>query len=95
MKTDIYPCTKQKYFALFFVVLGNSIEYYDYALYGFLAPVIAQYFFPSANESGALFQTFSIFAMGSLSKPLGALIFGKIGDLNGRKLALKWNMIGI
>lgn len=97
MQPDVYTysCIKNKYFALFSVVFGNSIEYYDYALYGFLAPIMAQHFFPSSNEGEALLQTFGVFAIGSLSKPLGALIFGSIGDLNGRKLALKWNMVGI
>ena len=97
MQTDIYTYSyiKNKYFALFSVFFGNSIEYYDYALYGFLAPIMAQHFFPPSHEGEALLQTFGVFAIGSLSKPLGALIFGSIGDLNGRKLALKWNMLGI
>ena len=98
LQAEIYPHdynTKAKYPSLLSVILGNFIEYYDYALYGFLATIMAQHFFPSSSESLALIQTFGVFAIGSLSKPLGALVFGNIGDRTGRKLALRWNMLGI
>lgn len=97
MQTESYPYyyTKTKYPSLFSVIFGNFIEYYDYALYGFLATVMAQHFFPPPSESVALIQTFGVFAIGSLAKPFGALVFGSIGDRTGRKLALKWNMLGI
>ena len=98
MQAEIYPNdynNKTKYPSLLSVIFGNFIEYYDYALYGFLAIVMAQYFFPSPSDSVALIQTFGVFAIGSLAKPFGALVFGSIGDRTGRKLALKWNMLGI
>ncbi len=68
--------------------LGNLLEWYDYGLYGYFANVIGQVFFPNlAAES--LLASFAVFAVGFLSRPLGALLFGHIGDLYGRQYAMK------
>lgn len=68
--------------------LGNLLEWYDYGLYGYFANVIGEVFFPSlASES--LLASFGVFAIGFLSRPLGALLFGHIGDLYGRQYAMK------
>lgn len=74
---------------------GTILEYYDYALYGFCASLLAQQFFPELSPDSALLQTYLIFCAGSLAKPIGACIFGYIGDLYGRAPALRWSMIGI
>lgn len=84
-----------KFKAFFFAVLGTIVEYYDYALYGFSAIYISNTFFPNHDPTTSLIQTFSVFALGSLVKPLGSLLFGWIGDIHGRKHALKWSMLGI
>jgi MFS transporter, MHS family, proline/betaine transporter len=76
-------------------LLGTLIESYDYALYGFSANKIASHFFPAQEHSSALIKVFGIFVAGALAKPLGALIFGHIGDRYGRSIALKINMVGI
>lgn len=76
-------------------VLGTVLEYFEYATYGFLAPLLALHFLPNGDPTTALIKTFGIFAVGSLSKPLGALIFGYLGDIRGRRISLRYSMIGI
>lgn len=76
-------------------LFGTMLEYYDYALYGFCAGILAQQLFPQLDANGALIQTYLLFCAGSLAKPLGSLLFGWIGDLYGRRLALRWSMLGI
>lgn len=67
---------------------GNVLEWFDFAVYGYLAPIIAQQFFPAGNELASILLTYSVFAIGFLVRPLGAIIFGHIGDTWGRKSAL-------
>jgi MHS family proline/betaine transporter-like MFS transporter len=76
-------------------VLGTVLEYFEYATYGFLAPLLALHFLPDGDPTSTLIKTFGIFAVGSLSKPLGALIFGYLGDIRGRRISLRYSMIGI
>ena len=66
--------------------LGTVFEWYDFYLYGTLAPFFAPLFFPKANDDrGAARGSFATFAAGFLVRPFGALVFGRIGDLVGRK----------
>ncbi|MBP9763832.1 MAG: MFS transporter [Gammaproteobacteria bacterium] len=81
--------------AFFPAVFGTIVEYYDYTLYGFCASLLAAQFFPTDDPTVALLKTFGIFLTGSLAKPLGALLFGFIGDRFGRSIALKISMLGI
>lgn len=69
--------------------LGSILEWYDFALYGFFAPLLAQLYFPSNTSSVGLLKTFSVFAIGFFARPIGALLFGYIGDKYGRTTALK------
>ena len=81
---------------VFFIsILGTILEYFEYAIYGFLAPILALHFFPSEDPTTSLIKAFGVFAVGSLSKPLGALIFGYLGDTKGRRISLRYSMIGI
>jgi len=73
--------------------IGNVLEWYDFALYGFFAPVIAKLFFPSDNQLTGLLATFGIFAVGFLMRPIGSVIFGILGDKVGRKRALEISVI--
>ncbi|MBN2689017.1 MAG: MFS transporter [Gammaproteobacteria bacterium] len=68
--------------------LGNAVEWYDFSLYAFLAPIIAKNFFPTHNSEKSLLLTFGVFALGFLARPIGAVLFGHIGDKFGRRLAL-------
>jgi MFS family permease len=65
--------------------LGTVFEWYDFYLYATLAPFFASLFFPKGNETAALLSAFATYAAGFLVRPFGALVFGRIGDLVGRK----------
>jgi len=69
-------------------IVGNIMEWYDFAVFGFLAPVITLYFFPNDNPLTGLIMTYGIFATGYMMRPLGGVFFGYIGDKMGRKKAL-------
>jgi MFS transporter, MHS family, proline/betaine transporter len=69
-------------------VIGNVLEWYDFAVYGFFAPILAQQFFPSGDRAVSLLAAFGAFAVGFLMRPVGAVIFGYIGDRYGRTKAL-------
>lgn len=73
--------------------IGNVLEWYDFALYGYFAPVLAALFFPSEHPSVSLLSAFGVFAIGFLARPLGALLFGYWGDTVGRREALAWSII--
>jgi MFS family permease len=70
--------------------IGNFIEWYEFAVYGFLATVIAKNFFQLSGEAGltSLILTYASFAIAFFFRPLGAIIFGRIGDRIGRKPTL-------
>jgi MFS family permease len=65
--------------------VGTLIEWYDFYIFGSLATVIADQFFPKANPTAALLSTLATFAAGFIVRPFGALVFGRLGDLIGRK----------
>ena len=65
--------------------LGTLIEWYDFYIFGMLAKTISIQFFPEGNTTAALLSTLAIFAAGFLVRPFGALVFGRLGDLIGRK----------
>lgn len=69
-------------------IVGNALEWYDFLLYAYFASVLAPLFFPAKTEFLSLLITFSVFAIGFLVRPLGALVIGRWGDLYGRKKAL-------
>lgn len=68
--------------------LGNFIEWFDYATYSYFAVVIATVFFPGDDPTLALMQTFAVFALSFLLRPIGAIFWGSMGDKKGRKWAL-------
>src|SRR5499427_8409908 len=65
--------------------LGTVFEWYDFYIYATLAPFFASVFFPPGNQTTALLNAFVNYAAGFLVRPFGALVFGRIGDLVGRK----------
>ena len=68
--------------------IGNSVEWFDFAIYGFLATYIAKKFFPSGDETTALLNTFAIFAAAFFMRPLGGFFFGPLADRIGRQRVL-------
>ncbi len=69
-------------------VIGNVLEWYDFAVYGFMAGIIGKNFFPSGDEVSQLLAAFAVFGVGFLARPLGGIVIGRIGDTSGRKTAL-------
>jgi MFS transporter, MHS family, proline/betaine transporter len=75
--------------------VGTLIEYYDYALYGYVATIIAPLFFPTQDPVAALLSTLAVFALSYVVRPLGGIVFGWVGDRYGRRKALLITIIGI
>jgi MFS transporter, MHS family, proline/betaine transporter len=69
-------------------MIGNGLEWYDYALYGQVAWLLGKKFFPAGDPTAQLLATFGLFAAGFLVRPLGAIFFGWLGDTYGRRAAM-------
>ena len=69
-------------------VAGSALEWYDFAVYGFFATIIGKLFFPSGDDFQEIIASFGAFASGLIARPIGAVLFGYIGDIYGRKKAL-------
>jgi MFS family permease len=67
--------------------VGTMIEWYDFYIFGSLAAILALKFYPPGNDTFAYIAYLATFAVGFLVRPFGALFFGRIGDLVGRKYA--------
>ena len=74
--------------AIIAAVLGNILEWYDFAVYGFMATILAGHFFPANDEVTSLLATFAAFGVGFAARPLGGVIIGRLADRRGRKFAL-------
>lgn len=71
-------------------VAGNILEWYDFALFGYFSDIIGDNFFPPNQEGdSSLIESFAVFGLAFLARPLGGAIFGKFGDLHGNKTALE------
>src|SRR5712664_1717109 len=84
-EAPIESAEKEEKKVIFASSLGTVFEWYDFYLYATLAPFFAALFFPKGNETAALLSAFATYAAGFLVRPFGALVFGRIGDLVGRK----------
>ncbi len=73
--------------------VGTIFEWYDFYLYAVLAPFFAKLFFPPGNETAALLAAFATYAAGFLVRPFGAIFFGRLGDLTGRKFTFLISII--
>ncbi|HEX3235564.1 MAG TPA: MFS transporter [Gemmatimonadales bacterium] len=76
-------------------VVGNMLEWYDFALFGFFARQIGTHFFPAGNPTASLLAAFGTFAAGFLMRPVGGALFGWIGDRFGRKEALVGSVLAM
>lgn len=73
--------------------IGNFVEWFDYASYGYFATVIASVFFAKTDATVALMSTYAIFALSFIVRPFGGIFWGHIGDKYGRKAALSWSIL--
>ena len=73
-------------------MIGNLLEWYDFAIYGYFAATIGRKFFPHEDPVAQLLSAFSIFAIGYLMRPLGGVLVGHIGDTLGRRTALTFSV---
>jgi MHS family proline/betaine transporter-like MFS transporter len=73
--------------------IGVFVEYFDFATYGFLATTLAHVFFPSTNATVALLQTFGVYAVSYVVRPLGGLVFGHFGDKVGRTRTMAFAVV--
>src|SRR5579863_1178190 len=76
-------------------VAGNILEWYDFSVYGFFAVAIGRNFFPAKDPTTSLIEAFGVFSAGFLMRPVGALLFGYIGDTRGRELALTLSVMAM
>lgn len=72
---------------------GTLIEWYDFYIFGSLATIISSQFFPKGHETVALLSTLATFATGFIVRPFGALVFGRVGDVVGRKYAFMMTLL--
>ena len=76
-------------------IAGNVMEWYDFSVYGFFARTIGNLYFPTQDPRTSLLAAFAVFAVGFLMRPLGAVLFGYIGDRVGRGPALLWSVVAM
>jgi MFS family permease len=85
--------SKDEKFVVFASSTGTVFEWYDFYLYATLAPFFAALFFPPGNDTAALLSAFATYAAGFLVRPFGALVFGRLGDMIGRKYTFLITML--
>ena len=89
LQTNLSMSQEKKQSSIAFVIgassVGTLIEWYDFYIFGMLATIISKQFFPADAGTAALLSTLAIFAAGFIVRPFGALVFGRLGDLIGRK----------
>src|SRR5438477_5113015 len=69
-------------------MVGNWLEWYEFAIFGFLSKQISQSFFPADDPFLAILMTYGVFATGFIMRPVGAILSGYLGDRHGRKVGL-------
>ncbi len=75
--------------------VGNVMEWYDFAVYGYFVRPISQAFFPASSETASLLAAYGAFAVGFLMRPLGAAVFGHVADRIGRAYSLIWSIVAM
>ena len=88
---EISPSLRRRALAGCFV--GNFVEWFDYAVYGYLSTVLATVFFPAGDRTTALLSTFAVFALSFVVRPLGGVFWGHVGDRVGRRTALSISIL--
>jgi MFS transporter, MHS family, proline/betaine transporter len=82
------PTSAQSRKAVTAAVIGNVLEWYDFAVYGYVAAIIGRNFFPGQDDVTQLLATFLAFGLGFVARPIGGIVIGRMGDTHGRKAAL-------
>ncbi len=77
------------------ILIGNGLDHYDTAIYGFIAPILSVRFFPSSDPMVALILAYSIIATSVITRPIGSIIFGNIVRKSGANFALSYSLIGV
>lgn len=75
------------------IIIGNMFEWYDFSLYGYMAPIISKLFFPNITSSLGLIATFTVFLTGFIARPIGSMVFGFYADKLGRKTTLSISIL--
>ena len=83
----------KRHTALLAGFIGNVVEWYDFALYGYMAGILAGLFFPSENQTASLIATYGVFAAGFVMRPIGSALFGWLGDTVGRSRTMLLSVI--
>ena len=76
-------------------ISGNIMEYYDFTVYSVFAVTLGKIFFPSGSETVQMLASLAVFAVGFLTRPIGGIVFGYIGDRYGRRVSLITSMLGM
>lgn len=78
-------------------IVGNLVEWFDFAVYGYLVAYLGPLFFPSGDPVASTLATFAVFAIGYFARPVGAVVLGRIGDRRGRRtmLVLSITLLGL
>jgi MHS family proline/betaine transporter-like MFS transporter len=87
-RADAGPEPPSQRRSLLVAAIGTVVEWYDFGLYLYLAPIYARVFFPGSDQTENLIATFGLFAIAYLARPLGAVALGRYGDRSGRRRAL-------
>jgi MHS family proline/betaine transporter-like MFS transporter len=74
-------------------LIGNVLEWFDFAVYGYFASNIGQQFFTQSSHTAQQFLTFGTFALGFLARPVGSLVLGRVGDRIGRRALLTFSIL--
>ena len=69
-------------------MIGNALEWYDFAIYGYFAAIIGTHFFPDDSRAVSIIAAFGVFALGFVARPIGSIVFGNLGDRVGRRFVL-------
>jgi MHS family proline/betaine transporter-like MFS transporter len=77
------------------VGIGNFMEWFDFAIYGYFAAIIGAQFFPSGDPTAEMLNSLAVFAVGFISRPVGAFILGPLGDKFGRRTVLIITVMGM
>ena len=87
--------SSQRYKLVAAGMVGNVLEWYDFAIYGYFAVAIGRQFFPHEDPVAQLLSAFGVFAVGYLMRPFGGALVGHIGDRFGRRAALTFSVVAM